>query len=100
MEGALKEADKVCPELNGTYTAAGTVGGYKGNCVDWNNKQIQFQIWHIQEGERILSTDECTKGLKAEIKGCRESGGRSRYTNWEYKADPNQGPCPTQTASI
>ncbi|KAI0011630.1 hypothetical protein F4779DRAFT_572654 [Xylariaceae sp. FL0662B] len=92
VQGALAEVDKICPQFTGIYGPSGTVSGYRGKCVNWNNKQIQFQIWHSQDGSRILSLDDCKTHLKHEISGC-EFGGESGFKDWKFKSDPNQGPC-------
>ncbi|KAF5005136.1 hypothetical protein FDECE_8393 [Fusarium decemcellulare] len=81
----------VGPKLAGTYGAQSTVSGSKSNCVDSHGQKLEFFIDHIKGGERVLEGDECYDGLQKEI-GCKH-GGKSEYTNWKYKVDPNAGTC-------
>lgn len=82
---ALSNARSACDgALQGTYGPSGTPSGYRGICLNGNGKKLEFQIWHIQGGDRQLGADECYDGLQKEINGC-DHGGDTSYTNWRYK---------------
>lgn len=82
---ALRHAHRVCKKhLHGEYGPGGTPSGYRGKCVNGNGKKLEFQIWHIDDGDRQLGVAECFSGLSKEINGC-DKGGDTSYTNWRYK---------------
>ncbi|KAK4182028.1 hypothetical protein QBC35DRAFT_217032 [Podospora australis] len=90
---ALTTARNLCnSDLTGTYGPGGTTSGYRGACRNGNGKKLEFQLWHIQGGDRYISPDECYDGFQKEINGCSR-GGDTSYTNWRYSADPNAGSC-------
>ncbi|KAK4244601.1 hypothetical protein C7999DRAFT_17142, partial [Corynascus novoguineensis] len=43
-----------------------------------------FQLWHISGGDRHIDPAECYDDFRKGVAGCSR-GGRSRYSNWEYK---------------
>ncbi|KAG9253653.1 uncharacterized protein F5Z01DRAFT_737503 [Emericellopsis atlantica] len=92
-DAAAVVADKACDlKLGGTYGPEGTYNGRKAACFNTPHGKMDFIITHISDGERDLSQEECYDGLQKEIHGCGK-GGSSSYTNWRYKADPNEGEC-------
>ncbi|KAL8861912.1 MAG: hypothetical protein Q9178_001781 [Gyalolechia marmorata] len=61
-----------------------------------NGQCYVFELRRIASGSnsalRSITEDECIGGMNRELFGC-DRGGKSSYTNWMYKADPNKGPC-------
>ncbi|KAI9797385.1 MAG: hypothetical protein M1825_006014 [Sarcosagium campestre] len=53
-----------------------------------------FKVKYIgkDDGFRTLSLRECEDGLSKEITGC-DHGGKTKYRNWEYTADPANEDC-------
>jgi uncharacterized protein (DUF2461 family) len=82
---ALSSARRACIlDLSGLYRAQNTPEGTRSVCVNANDKKLEFQIFHTQEGDRQLSSDECYDGIQKEIVGC-ENGGDTTYDNWRYR---------------
>jgi len=54
-------------------------------CYNLNGgKRAEFQIRHLHNVGRFISSSECEDGLLKEINGCG-NGGESEYTNWWYR---------------
>ncbi|KAK0743042.1 hypothetical protein B0T18DRAFT_330194 [Schizothecium vesticola] len=83
---AIEEA---CREtLAGRYTTQQT----RYRCIPGiNNQKFDFTLKLISPGSRVISATECISGMTKEM-ACKH-GGRTRYGNWEYTADPNAGRC-------
>ncbi|KAK3388054.1 hypothetical protein B0H63DRAFT_522071 [Podospora didyma] len=90
---AMATARQACNQLAGTYGPAGSPSGLKGVCKDANGKRLEFQIFHLDDGSRQLSAEECFTGLEKEVGGC-DNGGDTSSESWRFKADPNSGSCP------
>ncbi|KAK9770749.1 hypothetical protein AB5N19_14109 [Seiridium cardinale] len=85
-------AKQACDNLlSGDYGPSNTYNGLKSTCFNHNNEKYEFQIWHIKDGYRNLSPAECLDGLTKET-NCKH-GGKTSYSNWKYRADPNAGAC-------
>ncbi|KAJ3541994.1 hypothetical protein NM208_g4331 [Fusarium decemcellulare] len=56
------------------------------------SQHAELEINRLGDSARWIDWKECFDGLQKEINGC-DHGGKSRYTNWQYRADPNANPC-------
>ncbi|KAL2021558.1 hypothetical protein VTK56DRAFT_7057 [Thermocarpiscus australiensis] len=89
----LNAARDTCKsQLSGSFGPSGGTADRKAACINGNGKKLEFQIFHLQEGERNLSPNDCFNGLQEEIVGC-DRGGDSSKTDFRFKADPNAGSC-------
>jgi hypothetical protein len=84
---ALNDAYQVCKDdsLNGTYGPSSATSGSKAICLDYNDMRFEFQIWHIQSGNRELQPNECYNGLYAEIIGCGHGADTTLYETWKFE---------------
>ncbi|KAL9636091.1 MAG: hypothetical protein Q9204_002389 [Flavoplaca sp. TL-2023a] len=85
--------NRACRALAGDYrrdeSKVEKLGQRNGQCY-------VFELTRIRGGSdanlRRITENECKGGMNKELFGC-DRGGKSSYTNWTYKADPNKGPC-------
>ncbi|EEH47660.1 uncharacterized protein PADG_03744 [Paracoccidioides brasiliensis Pb18] len=88
---AINFATRACNEaLVGTYRP----NDIRAKCYNLDStKKVDFSLRLISNnGNRNIGAAECYDGLRKEIEGC-DRGGRTRYGNWEYTGDPNDGQC-------
>ncbi|KAF9880479.1 hypothetical protein CkaCkLH20_02433 [Colletotrichum karsti] len=84
--------DFACEKLIGTFEKNGK--NTKTICyMDDLRTRWDFELSYIgTDADRTIDLNECVDGMAKEA-SCTY-GGRRRYSNWEYMADPNDGPCP------
>ncbi|KAI6082504.1 hypothetical protein F4821DRAFT_263810 [Hypoxylon rubiginosum] len=84
------DIDLACAYLAGDYSGHEEE---RYTCVrDSKGIRWDFALKKISDGYRKAGKSECEDGMKKEALSC-QYGGKTSYTNWEYKADPQSGRC-------
>ncbi|KAI1770235.1 hypothetical protein F4818DRAFT_446528 [Hypoxylon cercidicola] len=90
---------RTCSACHGAFSGScagkGTNNAHHSYCVKAATPTLMygdrtqgyvFEVTHVSDGDRTITSAECYDGHRKEIDGC-DYGGSSKYDNWQYKCE-------------